>query len=69
MCEMTEYEKQCEQRKKDNEVYLEWFKQDLEEKGLKPKTLTLHTTEVVGFLLQRPLHCPKRFSLTWSPQA
>lgn len=31
--------------------------------------LTLHTTKVVGFLLQRPLHCFKSFSFTRSPQA
>lgn len=42
MDEMTEYEKKCEQYKKENEVYLEWFKQDLEEKGLKQKTIKNH---------------------------
>lgn len=31
--------------------------------------LTLHTTKVVGFLFQRPLHCYKSFSFTRSPQA
>ena len=42
MEEMSEYEKKCEQYKKVNEQYLEWFRQDLEEKGLKPKTIKNH---------------------------
>ena len=42
MSEYDEYEKKCEKLKKENEVYLEWFKQDLEEKGLKPKTIRNH---------------------------
>ena len=42
MEEMSEYEKKCEQYKKDNEQYLEWFRQDLEESGLKPKTIRNH---------------------------
>ena len=42
MEEMSEYEKKCEQYKKVNEQYLEWFRQDLEEKGLKPKNIKNH---------------------------
>lgn len=34
--------KKYEQYKKDNEQYLEWFRQDLEESGLKPKTIKNH---------------------------
>ena len=44
--DLEEYEKKCEERRKENEKFLEIFENDLQAAGLKPRTISRHVNNV-----------------------
>ena len=48
--DLEEYEKKCEEIRKENEKFLEIFENDLQAAGLKPRTISRHVNNV-GFYL------------------